>query len=304
MANSVGKRKTGQAYNADHIEAIKRHCKNMRENIIRMLTEAGSGHTAGSLGLVEVLAVLFFDQMNYNPSNPSDINRDILVLSNGHTCPVLYAAMAEAKLIRPNELMTLRKFGSRLQGHPERVKLPWLETTSGPLGEGLSQAAGMAYYLKYLAPTNQRCVYCIVGDGELNEGNIWEAVMFAAKYKLDNLILIVDHNRIQLSGKTKDIMPMNSLQQKFAKFGWRALRAFAGNDVTQLCSILDGARILKDKAPRVVIAYTTPGEGVDFMENDYHWHGKVPTAGEAERALYELEGGDDTMREVVNVPVE
>lgn len=295
MGTTVGRRRPQAIYDQQHIASLRQHALSIRRNIIAMLTEAGSGHSAGSLDLVEIMTVLFFDQMRQWPDDPASPERDILVLSNGHTCPVLYATLAEAGYFDKSELQTLRQFGSRLQGHPERTAgLPGIETTSGPLGEGLSQAAGMAYYLKYLAKQPDRKVYCVMGDGELNEGNVWEAAMFAAKYKLDNLIAIIDKNHIQLSGKTKDIMPMPSLHKKWADFGWRSLRAFDGNDVVALCNILGGARNVVDDRPRVVIAYTTPGEGIKFMENDYHWHGKVPTPGEAERALYELAGGDDS----------
>ena len=173
-------------FTAEQIAEIERHARNIRRNVIRMIAAAGSGHPAGSLSIVDALACLYFGIMHYDPHNPNDPNRDLLVLSNGHVCPALYATMAEAGIIPESELLTLRQFGSRLQGHPERTKLPGLETTSGPLGEGLSQAAGMAYAMKYLMPANSRRVYCIISDGELNEGSIWEAAMFAGKYRLDN----------------------------------------------------------------------------------------------------------------------
>jgi transketolase len=263
----------------------------MRRNIIRMLAAAGSGHTAGSLGLADVFAALYFDILKYNKDDPLWPERDILVLSAGHVVPAQYAALAEVGLIPEEELMTLRKFGSRLQGHPERDKLPWLETTSGPLGCGLSQAAGMAYALRNWPTPNsndtKRHVYVVTGDGELDEGNNWEALMFAAKNALGQLIAIVDRNHIQIDGTTEDVMPLEPLDDKFKSFGWHVL-AIDGNNVE---SIIDACALARAETerPSVILAYTTPGRGVDFMENDYKWHGKAPTADEAERAFEQLD---------------
>jgi len=269
------------------IRAIEQHARNMRRNIIRMLAEAGSGHTAGSLDLADIFAALYFGIMKYNKDDPNDSSRDILVLSAGHTVPVQYAALAEAGLIPEEELMTLRKFGSRLQGHPEREKLPWLETTSGPLGCGLSQAAGMAYALKNDESQKGRHVYCVTGDGELDEGNNWEAIMFAGKNKLANMTAIVDRNNIQIDGTTEDVMPLEPLSDKWESFGWNVIQV-DGNNVENFMNACLMAQAVTEQ-PTVIIAYTTPGKGVDFMENDYRWHGKVPTAEEAERALRQLE---------------
>lgn len=277
-------------------EALSCHAANVRRNIIKMLTKAGSGHAAGALGLVEIMTCLYFGVLRYNRDRPDDPTRDLLVLSNGHVCPVLYATMAEAGLIPVSELMTLRQFGSRLQGHPERTKLSWLETTSGPLGEGMSQAAGMAYDLKYLSSPNNRQVYCVVGDGELDEGQNWEAAMMAGKYKLDNLTIIVDRNMIQLSGGTEDIMPMDNLASAFSVAGWNVV-PLSNGDANCIESVMN---VLKNihtpgwtnghpEAPAAILAYTTPGKGVDFMENDFHWHGKVPTEAQAARALAEID---------------
>lgn len=269
------------------IREIEKHALNIRRNVIKMLAAAGSGHTAGSLGLADVFAALYFDILKYNPADPNDTNRDLLVLSNGHVCPALYATLAEAGLMPEEELMTLRKFGSRLQGHPERDRLPWLETTSGPLGEGISQAAGMAYFIENWEERNNRHVYCITGDGELDEGQNWEAIMFAAKYNLHNLTVIVDRNGIQSDGTTEDIMPLEPLVDKWKSFGWHVIQ-IDGNNVESIIDACAMARAVTER-PSVIIAYTIPGRGVSFMENDYRWHAKAPTADEAKKALYELE---------------
>lgn len=269
---------------------IERHALNMRRNIIRMLAEAGGGHAAGSLGLADIFASLYFEILNFNPENPHDPNRDLLVLSNGHVCPVLYAALAERGLIPEDELLTLRKFGSRLQGHPEREKLPWLETTSGPLGCGISQAAGMAYSILNFDHNNRRQVYVVTGDGELDEGNNWEAIMFAAKYRLANLTAIVDRNNIQIDGTTEDVMPLEPLADKWKSFGWHVLQ-IDGNNAESFVDACSMARAVTDR-PTVIIAYTIPGKGVDFMENDYRWHGRSPNEEEAAKALRQLESGN------------
>lgn len=267
------------------IADIEAHAKNIRRNIIKMLTEAGSGHTAGSLDLADILASLYFGVMKYNPNNPNDPDRDIFVLSAGHTCPVLYATLAETGIIPESELMTLRKLGSRLQGHPERTELPWVETTSGPLGEGLSQASGMAYAIQKLDDSSSRRVFVVTGDGELDEGNNWEAIMFAAKNKLSNLTVFVDRNSIQLSGKTEQIMPLEPLADKWRAFGWD-VAVINGNDVAEILQATDRAKAAEK--PSVIIANTVAAKGVDFMEGDYHWHGKVPNKEQEAKALEEL----------------
>lgn len=267
------------------IADIQAHAKNIRRNIIKMLTEAGSGHTAGSLDLADILASLYFGVMKYNPNDPDDPNRDIFVLSAGHTCPVLYATLAEAGIVPEAELMTLRKLGSRLQGHPERTELPWVETTSGPLGEGLSQASGMAYAIQKLDANNNRRVFVVTGDGELDEGNNWEAIMFAAKNKLSNLTVFVDRNSIQLSGKTEQIMPLEPLADKWRAFGWD-VAIIDGNNVAEILQAVDDAA--RTDKPTAIIANTIAAKGVDFMEGDYHWHGKVPNKEQEAKALEEL----------------
>lgn len=258
----------------------------IREDIVRMLEHAGSGHSAGPLGLADIFAALYFDIMKYDPKQPKWEERDILLLSNGHCVPVQYAAMAEAGFFEKKELLTLRKFGSRLQGHPEREKLPGLENTSGPLGSGLSQAAGMAYTIEKLEKIKNRWVYVVMGDGELNEGNIWEAAMFAGKYKLHNLIGIIDRNNIQIDGNTEDVMPLEDLRGKWESFGWH-VQETDGNNIESVIDACAMARSVTNK-PSVIIAHTIPGKGVDFMEYDYHWHGYGKSPEDYKKAMHKL----------------
>lgn len=262
----------------------------IREDIIRMLEHAGSGHSAGPLGLADIFAALYFHVMKHDPSNPDWADRDLMILSNGHTVPVRYAAMARAGYFPVEELLTLRRFGSRLQGHPERTKLPGMENTSGPLGSGLSQAAGMAYVLKNIDVQPHRWVYTVMGDGELNEGNIWEAAMFAGKYKLHNLIGIIDRNNIQIDGNTEDVMPLEDLKGKWESFGWH-VQEIDGNNVESIVDACSMARAIIEK-PSVIIAHTIPGKGVPFMEYDYHWHGAPPNSEQAKDALKKLRSLD------------
>ena len=254
-----------------HVE-LEEMANTIREDIIKMLVAAGSGHSAGPLGLADVFSALYFDILKHDPKNPDWSERDRLFLSNGHCVPVRYAAMARAGYFPVSELATLRKFGSRLQGHPERVRLPGLESTSGPLGSGVSQAAGMALALR-IDGGRQR-VYCVTGDGELNEGNIWEAVMWAAKYKLTNLTVIVDRNNIQIDGPTEMVMPLGDLAVKWAAFGWHVIE-IDGNNIQAVINACELAGAVEE-APTVIIAHTVPGKGVDYMEYDYHWHGVSP----------------------------
>jgi transketolase len=253
---------------------------------MRMLEKAGSGHSAGPLGLAEIFSTLYFDIMKYDPKNPEWEDRDVFFLSNGHCVPIQYVTMAHAGFFDIDELKTLRKFGSRLQGHPERTKLPGLENTSGPLGSGLSQAAGYAYTLQYIDSKPHRFVYAVTGDGELNEGNIWEAAMFAGKYKLAQLIVFVDRNNIQIDGTTDDVMPLEDLHGKWESFGWH-VQEIDGHNVESIRDAASMARAITTK-PSVIIAHTIPGKGVDFMEYDYHWHGKAPNSAEAKDALHKL----------------
>lgn len=258
----------------------------IRQDIIKSLENAGSGHSAGPLGLADVFAALYFHILNINPDNPEWEERDVLFLSNGHVVPVLYATMAEAGFFDKDELMTLRKFGSRLQGHPEREKLPGIESTSGPLGSGLSQAAGYAYSLQYLDNEKHRFVYVVMGDGELDEGNIWEAAMFAGKYKLSQLIAFVDRNNIQIDGSTEDVMPLENLRDKWESFGWHVLEV-DGHNIDSIIDAASMGRAITNR-PTVVITHTIPGKGVDFMEYDYKWHGMPPNSEQAKEALKKL----------------
>lgn len=265
---------------------IKQKATRMRRNIIRMLEHAGSGHSAGALGMADLVAALYFGIMNIDPKDPENPERDLFMLSNGHTVPVQYAAMAEAGFFPESELMTLRQWGSRLQGHPERMMLPGLETTSGPLGCGVAQGAGMAYALQYLDKQRHRWVYVVTGDGELDEGNIWESAMFAGKYKLAQLIVFVDRNNIQIDGPTEDVMPLENLREKWESFGWH-VQEIDGNNVRAVIDAVNFAKAVENK-PCCIITHTIPGKGVDFMEYDYTWHGIAPNSEQAEQALAEL----------------
>lgn len=256
----------------------------IRQDIIKMLLEAGSGHSAGPLGMAEVFASLYFSVLKHNPKNPEWEERDRLFLSNGHICPVRYATMAHAGYFPREELSTLRKLGTRLQGHPERLRLPGVETTSGPLGSGLAQASGYAYAVRL--DQKKFHVFCICSDGEHDEGNHWEAVMFAGKNKLSNLTAIVDRNNIQIDGHTEDIMPLEPLAGKYVAFGWNVITV-DGHNIEQIIDAANQARATY-AAPTVIIANTIPGKGVSFMENMYEWHGKPPNAEEAKKALHEL----------------
>lgn len=271
-------------------KALELKANQIREDIIRMLLEAGSGHSAGPLDLADIFTAMYFDVLKHDPKNPSWEERDVLILSNGHCVPVQYATMAEAGYFDKKELMTLRKFGSRLQGHPERERLPGLETTSGPLGSGLSQAAGMALAMR-MDKQKERRVYVIMGDGEQDEGNVWEAAMLAGKYKLNNLTAITDRNNIQIDGPTEQVMPLDDLKAKWEAFGWHVLEV-DGNNIEMFIDACAMAKAIIEK-PTMIIAHTVPGMGVDFMEYDYHWHGGAPGSGvpnqeQAMKALKEL----------------
>lgn len=269
------------------IKFLEEKANDIRESIIEMLLEAKSGHTAGPLGMADIFTYLYFHEMNHKPENPTWPERDRLVLSNGHICPVLYSTMAHAGYFPVEELKTLRKFGSRLQGHPHREFLPYVETSSGPLGSGLSQAVGMALAERIdNGIQSNKYIYCMLGDGELNEGQNWEAIMLAGKEKLRNLIAFVDRNYIQIDGYTEDIMPLDDLGAKWAAFNWH-VEEVDGHNFEMIDDAIGRAKATFNK-PSVIIAKTIPGRGVKEFERDYHWHGKAPNIDEANMALKEL----------------
>lgn len=273
----------------EKITKLKETANNIRKSVVKMLHEAGSGHTAGSLDIADILTYLYFHDLRHDPRNPTWGDRDRLVLSNGHVCPSVYATLAEVGYFSKEKLKTLRGFGSPLQGHPHREFLPILETSSGPLGSGLSQAVGMALdcHLDEGYETTKK-IYCLLSDGEMNEGQTWEAVMLASKYKLDNLIVIIDRNYIQLSGKTEDIMPIDSLAEKWRAFNFH-VEEIDGHDFKEIDKAINQAKKIKFR-PTVIIAYTIPSKGVKEWESDYRWHGKVPNDKELEIAQKELGG--------------
>jgi len=256
----------------------------LRQHVITMVAQAKSGHQGGPLGMADVFAVLYFHTLNHDPKNPAWEERDRLILSNGHICPIRYAAMAEAAYFPVAELMTLRKLGTRLQGHPERTKLPGSETTSGPLGSGLAQAVGLAYAGK-MDKKSWR-TYCVTGDGEHDEGIMWEAIHFAGKARLDNLVVIVDRNNIQIDGTTEDVMPLEPFSDKYRAFNWHVIEC-NGNDIADVVRALEESKSLHQK-PVVIMAHTVPGKGVSYMENNYLWHSQPFKPGEAEKAMVEL----------------
>lgn len=256
----------------------------LREEVIKMLITAGSGHSAGPLGLADIFTAFYFHILKHNPKKPNWAERDRFILSNGHVCPIRYAAMAQAGYFSKTKLATLRQLGSPLQGHPELHRLPGVETTSGPLGEGTSQAVGLAYAGK-MDKAKWR-VYCLLSDAELQEGQTWEAFLFAAKYKLNNCTFIVDRNNIQIEGPTEEVMPLEPLAKKLRAFNLH-VEECAGNDIRDFVNAVERAQEINDR-PTIIIAYTVPGRGVDFMENKFEWHGKIPTGPEAKLALNEL----------------
>lgn len=269
---------------AQKIKELENQANIIRQDIIRMLLEAGSGHSAGPLGMADILTALYFYILNHNPQKPDWKDRDRMVLSNGHICPVLYAALAHAGYFPVQELESLRKLGTRLQGHPHRESLPGLETTSGPLGSGLSQACGMALAGK-MDGAHWR-VICLMSDAEQDAGNTWEAALFAGKNRLHSLTALIDRNNIQIDGFTEDVMPLEPLKEKYEAFGWHVLE-IDGHNFEAIITAFDEARVIFEK-PTLIIAHTIPGKGVDFMEGKFEWHGKPPNREEARKALHEL----------------
>jgi len=266
------------------IEELGKKANEIRKDIIKMLLEAGSGHSAGSLGMADVFTALYFAILNHDPKRPDWPERDRVILSNGHIAPVLYATLAHAGYFPLSKLKTLRKLGSGLQGHPERTKLPGIETTSGPLGSGLAQAAGYAYAARMDGARFR--VFCLTSDAEHQEGNHWEAVAFAGKYNLSNLTAIVDRNNIQISGYTEEIMPLEPLEDKYKAFNWHVI-GIDGHNIQEIMDAVNQARAVYEN-PTVIIARTIAGKGVSFMENLPEWHGKPPDKDQAKQALHEL----------------
>ncbi|MFH1047985.1 MAG: transketolase [Patescibacteria group bacterium] len=276
----------------DRLKELELKALEIRQDIVKMLAEAGTGHPAGSLGMADVFTALYFEVLRHDPSNPDWSDRDRLLLSNGHICPARYAAMARAGYFSPKELLTLRKFGSRLQGHPERLKLPGLESTSGPLGAGLAQGAGLAYAAKMDGQRWQ--TYVITSDGEHGAGLHWEAMLFAAKYKLGNLTNIIDRNNIQIDGTNDQVMPLEPLKEKYEAFNWHVIE-IDGNDIEQIIEACNQAKTITE-LPTCIIARNIPGCGVSFMENDHRWHGRSPNEQETTQALAELKKIEQRLR--------
>jgi len=288
------------------VRQLEEMATTLREDVIRELVAAGSGHSAGPLGMADIFTAFYFHILKHNPKKPNWADRDRLVLSNGHICPILYAALARAGYFPVEELSTLRHINTRLQGHPHRGALPGVETTSGPLGSGLSQAIGMALAARLDHNPSTRStnaqggergrttssgrgrhrVYCFMSDGEQQEGNIWEAAMLAGKLKLSNITAVMDRNGIQIDGVTEDVMPLEPLRAKYESFNWNVVDV-DGHSFEAICAAVAEAHAVHER-PTLIIAHTIPGRGVSFMERDYRWHGKPPTREEAERALKEL----------------
>jgi transketolase len=270
-------------------QQLKEHATNIRKNIIKMLCEAKSGHPGGSLSATDIVTTLFFNFLNYNVDNFQDPNRDRFVLSKGHAAPVLYAALAEKGFIKEEELMTLRKLGSRLQGHPDMKKLPYVEMSTGSLGQGLSAAVGMALSAKI--DKKDYYTYALIGDGEIQEGQIYEASMFASHYKLNNLIVFLDNNNLQIDGDIRKVMNPHPLPEKWEAFNWY-VQTIDGHDLEQICQAVENAKKEKNR-PSMIIAKTVKGKGVSFMENKASWHGSAPCEEEKLLALAELEAREN-----------
>ena len=268
----------------DKIKFLEQKANEIRESIIEMLVEAGSGHTAGPLGMADIFTAFYFHILEHDPKKPDWSGRDRLIFSNRHICPVQYATLAHAGYFELGELRTLRKFGTRLQGHPHRGSLPGIETTSGPLGSGLSQAAGYAYGARMDGKKFR--VYCLMSDGEQDAGNTWEAAMFAGKNKLSNLTGLIDRNNIQIDGMTEEIMPLEPLRDKYEAFGWHVLE-IDGHNFEEIIGAVDEAKAIYEK-PTVIIAHTIPGKGIKEIEFDYKWHGIPPNKEQAAKFLSEL----------------
>jgi len=281
--------------NDKEISRLETKANDIRQSIIEMLMAAGSGHTAGPLGMADIFTLLYFHILKHNPEDPSWTDRDRLILSNGHICPVLYATLAHRGYFPVEELLTPRQFGSRLQGHPHRTALPGLETTSGPLGSGLSQAVGMALGLRMDKPYASQYVYCLMSDGELQEGQVWEAAMLAGKERLHNLIAIIDRNAIQIDGNTEDVMPLEPLRDKFESWNFD-VQEVDGHNFPMIADAIGKAQAVYSQ-PSVIIAHTIPGKGVDIFERDYRWHGNPPGKGPEDK-VKKSEQGKEALRKL------
>lgn len=268
----------------EKIVELEQKANEVRQTVIEMLVAAGSGHTAGPLGMADIFTAFYFHILNHDPHNPEWEDRDRLILSNGHIVPIRYAAMAHAGYFSLEETKTLRKFGSRLQGHPEREKLPGVENTSGPLGSGLSQAAGIAYGARMDGKKFR--TYCLMSDAEQQAGNIWEGAMFAGANKLSNLTGVIDRNNIQINGMTEATMPLEPLREKYEAFGWHVIDV-DGHNLEAFVDAVEEAKAVYEK-PTCILAHTIPGKGIKQIEFDYTWHGKPPKPDEAQRFLEEL----------------
>lgn len=269
------------------LESLKGITRNIRKDIIKMLTESGSGHPGGSLSAVEIMTTLYFNEMNVDPKNPKDPNRDRFVLSKGHAAPVLYSVLAEKGYFNKEELMGLRKIGAMLQGHPNMTYIPGVDMSTGSLGQGISAAVGMALAGK-LDKKDYR-VYVLLGDGELEEGQVWEASMSAAHYKLDNLTAFVDYNGLQIDGDVEEVMNPNPIADKFVAFGWNVIYLEDGHDLVGIKNAIEEGKKVKDK-PTMIVCKTIKGKGVSFMENEAGWHGSTPNKEQCEQALSEIGG--------------
>lgn len=267
------------------VKKLEVEANSIRKSLVKMLTTAGSGHSAGPLGMTDIFTALYFHVLNHKPKKPWWEDRDRVILSNGHICPIQYAALAHAGYFPKKELMTLRKLGTRLQGHPHRRALPGVENAAGPLGQGISVGVGVA--LAGQMARKRFETFVLTGDGELNEGQVWEALMFAGNYPLHNLTVIVDRNNIQIDGMTESTQPLEPLRQKFEAFNFHVIDV-DGHNIRAFVDACDEAKAIYER-PVAIIAHTIPGKGVEFMEWDYAWHGKPPKQGEeSARALHQL----------------
>lgn len=269
-----------------NVDEVRSAARNMHQDIVKAISAAGSGHPGGSLSAADIIATLYFYKMNVDPAAPDMANRDKFVLSKGHAAPALYAALGRKGYFDVEEMYSLRKIGSIFQGHPDMKKIPGVEMSTGSLGQGFSTAVGMALANKL--DNKKSKVYVLLGDGEIQEGIVWEAAMSAAHYKLDNIVAILDNNGLQIDGRNDDVMKVAPIYEKFESFGWEVMEA-DGHDIEEIAEKLDAADEIEDK-PVMIIARTVKGKGVSFMEDEAGWHGKAPNAEETEKALAELGG--------------